>query len=343
MEYFMIENGKQTGPFTINQLAQKHITSETLVWAEGMSNWTPAWQVEQLKYIITGGPQQTPPPYSPENQPPVLPDSDANQNPQNTTDNTSGGMGASEENANGEKEYATTPPTGTQDEHLNEDKKKKKHTPWLIASAIIIVALLFFIFTNPNKQDHENAIKSELTTAIEKASNDNPNEQSDDIFTQGFSMLTRMITGTFFDTAMDNLLQYHNYLLFSKTTVHFDGRDHTVSFGILGKVHTLNEDDILKALDKTNPNQMDIQSRNQDQLPQDNDADQQDEQQNSDQKENSNPDQSANQTADRIASQISNKVQKNVEHKIEKEINQVTDSTTIDRVINRIMNIFGVN
>jgi hypothetical protein len=32
-----------------------------------------------------------------------------------------------------------------------------------------------------------------------------------------------------------------------------------------------------------------------------------------------------------------------VEHKIEKEINQVTDSTTIDRVINRIMNIFGVN
>ncbi len=67
MEYFMIENGQQTGPFTIDQLAQKHITSETLVWAEGMSNWTPAWQVEQLKYILTGSPQPTPPPYSPGN------------------------------------------------------------------------------------------------------------------------------------------------------------------------------------------------------------------------------------------------------------------------------------
>ncbi len=338
----MIENGKQTGPFTINQLAQKHITSETLVWAEGMPNWTPAWQVEQLKYIITGSLQQTPPPYSPGNQPPVSPNSDIEQGAaQNVTD-ASDTMGPTDGNTNGETGYATTPPSDMQDEHLNEDGKKKKHTPWLIASAVIIVALLFFIFTNPNKQDHENAIKSEITTAIEKASNDNPNEQSDDIFTQGLSMLTHMITGTFFDTAMDNLLQYHNYVLFSKTTVNFDGRSHTVSFGILGKVHTLNEDDILKALNKTNPNQT-IQSQNPDQLRQNDIADQQNDQQNSDQKESNNSDQSTNQTADHIASQISNKVQKNVEHKIEKEINQVTDSTTIDRFVNRIMNLFGVN
>ena len=37
MEYFIIENnGQQAGPFSLEQLVQKAITPETLVWAQGM-------------------------------------------------------------------------------------------------------------------------------------------------------------------------------------------------------------------------------------------------------------------------------------------------------------------
>ena len=59
MEYFIVENGKQAGPFTIAQLAERHIKSETLVWKEGMTDWTPAWKIAELKYILAEGSQQT--------------------------------------------------------------------------------------------------------------------------------------------------------------------------------------------------------------------------------------------------------------------------------------------
>lgn len=52
MEYFIVENGKQAGPFSIAQLAEKHIKPETLVWKEGMADWTPAWKIAELKYIL---------------------------------------------------------------------------------------------------------------------------------------------------------------------------------------------------------------------------------------------------------------------------------------------------
>ncbi len=59
MEYFIVENGKQAGPFSIAQLAEKHIKPETLVWKEGMADWTPAWKIAELKFILAEGSQQT--------------------------------------------------------------------------------------------------------------------------------------------------------------------------------------------------------------------------------------------------------------------------------------------
>ena len=59
MEYFIIENSKQAGPFSAQELIDnKHITSETLVWAEGLADWTPAWQVEELRVMMEKVKQQ---------------------------------------------------------------------------------------------------------------------------------------------------------------------------------------------------------------------------------------------------------------------------------------------
>ena len=53
MEYFIIENnGQQAGPFSLEQLVQKTITPETLVWAQGMKDWTPAWKIAELKTVL---------------------------------------------------------------------------------------------------------------------------------------------------------------------------------------------------------------------------------------------------------------------------------------------------
>ena len=53
MEFFIIDrNGQQAGPFSFDQLVQKGISPETLVWKQDMADWTPAWKVENLRAVL---------------------------------------------------------------------------------------------------------------------------------------------------------------------------------------------------------------------------------------------------------------------------------------------------
>lgn len=53
MEYFISVNNDKRGPYSVEELKARGITSETLVMADGSSQWMPAWQVEELRPIIT--------------------------------------------------------------------------------------------------------------------------------------------------------------------------------------------------------------------------------------------------------------------------------------------------
>ena len=68
MEFFIIKDKKQRGPYTLEQLAEMGITSDTPVWHEGLGPWKPAWQVEELKDLLAGktAQQPTPPPVPPQ-------------------------------------------------------------------------------------------------------------------------------------------------------------------------------------------------------------------------------------------------------------------------------------
>ena len=64
--YYIVENNQKAGPFTLEQLAARGISSDTNVWTEGMANWTPASQVSELQSLfVTPTPQSTPS-YEPE-------------------------------------------------------------------------------------------------------------------------------------------------------------------------------------------------------------------------------------------------------------------------------------
>ncbi|MBF1074230.1 MAG: DUF4339 domain-containing protein, partial [Prevotellaceae bacterium] len=67
MKYFIIVNNQQQGPFTIDELKQQGITAETSVWCEGMPQWAPASQVDELKDVLqesaNGDTTPTPPPF----------------------------------------------------------------------------------------------------------------------------------------------------------------------------------------------------------------------------------------------------------------------------------------
>lgn len=42
MKYYLANNGQQEGPFTPEELASRGITPSSLVWCEGMTEWTQA-------------------------------------------------------------------------------------------------------------------------------------------------------------------------------------------------------------------------------------------------------------------------------------------------------------
>jgi hypothetical protein len=61
MKYFFIEeNGKKNGPFTIEELKIKRLSNKTLIWTEGFHYWKSAELVDELKDIVI-------------NEPPLLP------------------------------------------------------------------------------------------------------------------------------------------------------------------------------------------------------------------------------------------------------------------------------
>ncbi len=55
MKYYIAENGQPAGPFEPIELLAHGLTVNSLVWAEGMANWTSASQVPELMAILTGG------------------------------------------------------------------------------------------------------------------------------------------------------------------------------------------------------------------------------------------------------------------------------------------------
>ncbi|MCB0457729.1 MAG: DUF4339 domain-containing protein, partial [Flavobacteriaceae bacterium] len=61
--YFYAVNGQQAGPVTMEQLsalfANRTINKDTLIWKQGMANWTALKDVEELKAFLGGN---TPPP-----------------------------------------------------------------------------------------------------------------------------------------------------------------------------------------------------------------------------------------------------------------------------------------
>lgn len=58
IEFYVLDNNQQKGPFSENELKSILLTNETLVWCEGMENWDYAKNIEKLKIYI----KSTPPP-----------------------------------------------------------------------------------------------------------------------------------------------------------------------------------------------------------------------------------------------------------------------------------------
>ena len=358
MEFFIIDhNGQQAGPFSFDQLVQKGISPETLVWKQGMADWTPAWKVEDLRAVLEA--------------------IEANQNNQsNRNAQKQEGVlqdfqqqGANQQQAQQEayqkaqqqdyqkaqqQDYQKAQQEAYQQgfqqgaamnsNFQQQPKKNKKtsHFAMKMVIGLIIFILAIFAITNPSADAHKEKVRTEASKAVEKAVGSTDNN----FFSQALRSVAKMMAGSMMDEAMNQLFEYHNYIVCSTGSVEFNGKPHTVSFGILGNVYTMNADDMVKALESADnlhieESESNVSSDTPNMDGSDSEANVNEDQADSDEGSLSTRmqkklEEKANQAFDKAA----DKVSKKVEEKINQKLEETTDSSSIEKIIDKILELF---
>ena len=336
MEFFIIDhNGQQAGPFSFDQLVQKGISPETLVWKQGMADWTPAWKVEELKAVLE-----------------AVEANQSNQNVQKQEGVQQGfQQGVNQQQAQQEayqKAQQEAYQQGFQQGaamHSNfqqQPKKKTSHFAIKMVIGLIIFILAIFAVTNPSADAHKEKVRTEASKAVEKAVGSTDNN----FFSQALRSVAKMMAGSMMDEAMNQLFEYHNYIVCSTGSVEFNGKPHTVSFGILGNVYTMNADDMVKALESADnlhieESESNVSSDTPNMDGSDSEANVNEDQADSDEGSLSTRmqkklEEKANQAFDKAA----DKVSKKVEEKINQKLDETTDSSSIEKIIDKILELF---
>lgn len=213
MKYFIVENNKQSGPFSIYELKDKGITSETLVWAEGMTDWTPAWKVDELRaFLFNTKDASTPPPLPEDMEQPAA---------------------------------AQAEPAAAIEKKKGSSCLKRMFVGFLFLLAVLLVAMTV---SCPSEQAHKNKIKEKITLALEQSAQRNNN-----LFGVGIGLVRHLLTDEILDRVLDEMVDYHNYYVYSKCTINSDGKDKNISYGAFARVFTMNEDDLSRYIDEHNP------------------------------------------------------------------------------------------
>lgn len=310
MEFFIIDhNGQQAGPFSFDQLVQKGISPETLVWKQGMADWTPAWKVEELKAVLEA--------------------IRANQQQAQQQDYQKAQQEAYQQ---GFQQGAAMNSNFQQ-----QPNKKTSHFAMKIVIGLIIFILAIFAITNPSADAHKEKVRTEASKAVEKAVGSTDNN----FFSQALRSVAKMMAGSMMDEAMNQLFEYHNYIVCSTGSVEFNGKPHTVSFGILGNVYTMNADDMVKALESADNLHIEESESNVSSDTPNMDSSDSEDQADSDEGSLSTRmqkklEEKANQAFDKAA----DKVSKKVEEKINQKLDETTDSSSIEKIIDKILELF---
>ena len=324
MEYFIIDNnGQQAGPFSQDQLVQKAISPETLVWKQGMADWTPAWKVEELKTVLEAV----------EANKTNATNQQENQEPQQQTSEQA------QQQAYQQAQQQAYQQGFQQGAAMNanfqqQPKKRKSHMAMKLIFGLIVFIIAVFAVSNPGADAHKEKVRTEVGKAIEKATSTSDNN----FFSQALRSVAKMMAGSVMDEAMNQLFEYHNYIVCSKGTVEFNGKQHTVSFGILGTVYTMNADDMVKALEGADNLQLEeMNSSSSDDTSSIDEATSSADDTSADEgfgaKVQKRLEDKANQTMDKAA----DKVGKKIEEKINQKLDEATDSSKVEKLIDKIL------
>lgn len=263
MEYYISVNNDKRGPYSIEELKARGITSETLVMAENSTQWVPAWQVEELRSIIKT-------PDIPSGQKPIdeTLDNDnqkvddfveaapiTNGQPTSQAGNFEREARSNHQESNyqqGRPVTPTPPPMEPRQYYAQDHQKKGGCMSKILVTLIILAAIVgLAVATCPDSNAHKAALANVIATAVsEEVNGTDSTDTYDDTVEKMFRQISDTWTQRVIETAVDNLIHVDNHIVFSTGKVRYLGKEHTVSVGVFGHVFTIDKDDLKAAAEQ---------------------------------------------------------------------------------------------
>lgn len=231
MEYYLSAGNEKRGPYSVAELAARGIGAESLVMPTDSGIWTPAWQVEELRPIIShpSGSKATPPPDL------IAPEEVAANAPiegQPILEEPHIVQGYAPQQPELPPHHATTP-----------RRKRGCLTAILAATAALLILL---VATCPKPQHHKEAVAGVVAEVINEETNLVPND-ADNPFSRTLKDFTSTVTAKIVAIGVDNLVSVDNYFVCSVGRIHYANQSHVVSVGLLGHVFTIGKAELSKA------------------------------------------------------------------------------------------------
>lgn len=233
MEYYLSAGNEKRGPYSVAELAARGIGAESLVMPTDGGVWTPAWQVEELRPIIShpSGGTTTPPPDL------IAPEETAANAPIE-------GQPILEE-PRIVQGYATEQPE-LPPHHASPSRRKRGCGCLTALLAAIAALLLLLVATCPKPQQHKEAVAEVVAEVINEEASLVPTD-TDDPFSRTIKDFTATFTAKMVAIGVDNLVSVDNYFVCSVGRLHYANQSHVVSVGLLGHVFTIGKAELSEA------------------------------------------------------------------------------------------------
>ena len=229
MEYYILDRNNQPyGPFTLLKLREMKLNSKSFVWAKGWDKWVRAGEVEEInKYVLHAHTERAaaapvPPTPPVQHTSPVAEPKPAAKPKPEAKHRT---ISFSDDDAPTAKSTPKSKHTETASQPAKPMSKRRRRS--LVWALVIFALICVLTSTNPNIFAHRRAAREVVEEAV----------QAD--ISSGNTSGKDYPNGTSVDNIFDASLVYHNYYLFSTTTIQLRRTTHFLSLGILGQVFTV--------------------------------------------------------------------------------------------------------
>ncbi len=213
-KYFIHDGTSQLGPFDLEELASKNLHADTPIWYDGLSDWTTAGKLDELKDIVV----HTPPPFHLTQQPVVEEVNPVEEKPaavvSETTNNqqpvtsTQQPTPSNQQPATSNQQQATNSQQQAPIPVLPAVKPIVKSTAWIsmVAGLVILSGTGFFVYWN---MSHNNNNNSTIVTNPDTTNLNNPLTTRPDSTSSWLdslkSLLNKQLNPANIDTAVMNM------------------------------------------------------------------------------------------------------------------------------------------